>query len=111
MIPGQKIGDVFRRGTDAYAEVGYPDEWQNHYQGGLVGYEPHEILATCSSNELITAGQVYSWNPSITGTQSEDTILVTEQGCQILTAIKDWPTIPIQIDGQTFLRPAIFERK
>jgi Xaa-Pro aminopeptidase len=108
---GQRLGDVFKRGMDAYAEAGYPEEWQLHHQGGLAGYEPREIVATSSSEEIISAGQVYTWNPSITGTQSEDTILVTEQGCQILSEIKDWPMIPVQIEGQTILRPAIFERK
>jgi len=111
MLLGQRLGDVFRRGVDAYVEAGYPDEWQFYDQGGLAGYEPREIIATTSSDEIVSVGQVYAWNPSITGTKSEDTILVTEQGCQILTEIKDWPMIPIQINGQTILRPAIFERK
>ena len=111
LLLGQRLGDVFRRGVDAYVEAGYPDEWQFYDQGGLAGYEPREIIATPSSDEIVSVGQVYAWNPSITGTKSEDTILVTEQGCQILTEIKDWPIIPIQINGQTILRPAIFERK
>ena len=35
---------------------------------------------------------------------------LTEQGCEILTEMSDWPTIPIHINGQTFFRPAILER-
>jgi len=57
------------------------------------------MIATSASEEVVSAGQVYAWNPSIAGTKSEDTILVVEQGCQILTEIKDWPTIPVQING------------
>jgi Xaa-Pro aminopeptidase len=108
--PGERLGDIFKIGIEAYAEAGYPEEWQYHHQGGLAGYQPREIIATSHSEEIVSAGQVYAWNPSITGTKSEDTILVTEQGYENLTAMKDWPTIPIQLNGQTFLRPAILER-
>lgn len=108
--PVKQMGEVFKQAIAAYAETGYPEEWRFHHQGGLAGYEPREVLATPISEEVISEGQVYSWNPSITGTKSEDTILVTDQGCQILTAIKDWPTIPIEMHGQTFLRPAILQR-
>jgi len=108
--PGQRLGDIFKRGMEVYAEADYPDEWQYHHQGGLAGYEPREIVATSYSEEVVSVGQVYAWNPSITGTKSEDTILVTEHGYEILTAMNDWPTIQVHIDGQTLLRPAILER-
>ena len=108
--PSQSLGDIFKRGIEVYAETGYPDEWQYHHQGGVAGYEPREVIATSCSEEVVSAGQVYAWNPSITGTKSEDTILVTEQGYEVLTVMNDWPTIQIQINGQTFLRPAILER-
>jgi antitoxin VapB len=107
---GQSLGDVFKRGIKAYAEVGYPDEWQLHHQGGLAGYEPREILATACSEEIVSLGQVYAWNPSITGTKSEDTILVTDDGSEILTAMNDWPTTEVHINGQTILRPTVLER-
>jgi Xaa-Pro aminopeptidase len=109
--PGRQMAEIFKYGLAAYAETGYPGEWRFHHQGGLAGYEPREIIATSDSQEVLSAGQVYTWNPSITGTKSEDTILVTEHGCEILTEIKDWPTNPVEINGQTFFRPAILERK
>jgi antitoxin VapB len=108
--PGKRLDDIFRCGINAYAAAGYPEEWQLYHQGGLVGYEPREILATSSSQDIVFTGQGYAWNPSIAGTKSEDTILVTEQGNQVLTEIKDWPMLPIETNGQTFLRPAILER-
>ena len=72
-------------------------------------YELGESVATPSSEEVVSVGQVYAWNPSITGTKSEDTILVTAQGYEILTYMNDWPTIPVHINGQTFFRPANLE--
>jgi antitoxin VapB len=108
--PGQRWSDILLRGIEAYSEADYTDEWQIHPQGGLVGYEPREMIICSSSQETVSHGQAYVWSPSITGTKSEDTFLVTEQGCQNLTQITDWPVIPIQIHEQTFLRPAILER-
>lgn len=107
--PGKTLGEVFALATQAYAEAGYPDEWRLHHQGGPAGYEPREHVATPGSTEPISAGQVYAWNPSITGTKSEDTILVGEEGNEVLTTIPGWPTLPIQVGGETVHRPAILE--
>ena len=105
--PGASLGEIFQRATRAYAETGFPDEWHLHHQGGPAGYEPREYIATPGSTDLVSTGQVYAWNPSITGTKSEDTILVGGQGQEILTAIKGWPTIPVKINGNDITRPAI----
>ncbi|MFW5943149.1 MAG: M24 family metallopeptidase [Chloroflexota bacterium] len=109
--PGRRAGDVFQAGVEAYAANGYRDEWQKHHQGGPAGYEPREYLVTADSEEQIIAGQVYAWNPSITGTKSEDTILVGNEGNEVLTAIDGWPTLEVDAgDGQTLSRPAILQR-
>jgi Xaa-Pro aminopeptidase len=107
--PGQTLDEIFRRATDVYHETGFPNEWQLHHQGGSAGYEPREFIATPTSTEKVTVGQAYAWNPSITGTKSEDTILVGPNGNEIMTEIPGWPMLPIAIDGQTILRPAILE--
>jgi Xaa-Pro aminopeptidase len=108
--PGQTLGDIFQSATEAYAAAGYPDEWKLHHQGGPAGYEPREYLATPSSTDLVSIGQVFAWNPSITGTKSEDSILITKQGHEVLTAMKDWPMVQVRIKDETFQRPAILER-
>jgi Xaa-Pro aminopeptidase len=107
--PGQSLGEIFRRGMSAYAEVGFADEWRLHHQGGPAGYEPREYVATPDSTDVVSLGQVYAWNPSITGTKSEDTILVGEVENEVLTAIEGWPTLSVTVDGQPFARPAILE--
>ena len=110
--PGVTVGDVFRATQAAYAAEGYPDEWRLHHQGGPAGYEPRELLATPDSNFPVLAGQAYAWNPSITGTKSEDTILVSGAGQpnEVITATAGWPMIDAKIDGQAYPRPAIWER-
>lgn len=107
--PGQTLGQVFRRATAAYAETGFADEWQLHHQGGPAAYEPREWVATPGSTDVVSVGQAYAWNPSITGTKSEDTILVGESSNQVMTTISGWPMLDVVVDGQTILRPAILE--
>jgi antitoxin VapB len=100
--PGATLGEIIQRGQRVYAETGFADEWRFHHQGGAAGYEPREYLGTPDSEDVVAAGQAFAWNPSIAGTKSEDTLLVGEQGNEVLTAIDDWPLLP---NG----RPAILE--
>jgi Xaa-Pro aminopeptidase len=109
--PGYTLGEVFFKAQQSYASAGYPDEWKKHHQGGSAGYAPREVTATPSSEQPILAGQVFAWNPSITGVKSEDTILVGDKSNEVLTEMADWPTIEIQIDGQKIKRPAILEKE
>jgi antitoxin VapB len=105
--PGVKLNEVFQAGKAAYAEVDFPNQWHLHHQGGPAGYDPREFVATDAVNVPIGLGQVYAWNPSITGCKSEDTILVGEENNDILSAIAGWPVIPIEVNGQVILRPEI----
>ena len=107
--PGRTLREVFKRATDMYLETGFAKEWQLHHQGGPGGYEPREFIGTPASTDVIAAGQVYAWNPSITGAKSEDTILVGPDGNEVLTEMPGWPALAINIDGQTNFRPAILE--
>ena len=105
--PGQTLGQVFGCAQEAYATAGYANEWKLHHQGGPAGYEPREFIATPGSNELVTAGQVYAWNPSITGCKSEDSVLIDEEGFEVLTAIPGWPTLKVELADQVIERPDI----
>ncbi len=105
--PSQTLGQVFAVAQEAYTAAGYPDEWRLHHQGGPAGYEPREYIGTPGSKDIILAGQVYAWNPSITGCKSEDSILVTDGGFEVLTEIDGWPTIEVNTSGQAIQRPDI----
>jgi Xaa-Pro aminopeptidase len=108
--PGRSLGDVFQRAVTAYAETGFADEWRLHHQGGTAGYEPREYLGLPGGAEVVIAGQAYAWNPSIRGTKSEDTILVGEQGNEVLTTIEGWPMLAVELaGGEKLMRPAVLE--
>lgn len=105
--PGRQLNEVFEHTRQAYARVGFPEEWQLHHQGGPAGYDPREFLATASADVPVGVGQAYAWNPSIRGTKSEDTMLVGETRNEVLTLSPDWPTLEIKVTGETIARPAI----
>ncbi len=107
--PGASLGDIFVSAQAAYAATGYADEWTLHHQGGPASFEPRDYVATPGAPQIVSAGQVYAWNPSITGTKSEDTIMVGETGNEVLTTIAGWPTISVEIDGEVIERPDILE--
>jgi len=96
--------DVLAAGVRAYRDLGFADEWKLHHQGGPMGYEPRDFCVTPTTRGVVPANQMVGWNPSITGTKSEDTILARAgRAAEILTATSDWPTL-----GS---RPAILERR
>lgn len=108
--PGAALSDVLYAGIAAYRELGFAGEWELHHQGGAAGYEPRELVATPNVTATVRTGQVYAWNPSIAGTKSEDSVLITEGQPEILTAIPGWPTVDVEVSGSTYVRPAILIR-
>jgi len=90
--PGKTLGEVFAHGPRAYADQGFPDEWQHHHQGGVTGYEPREVLGLPNSSYVVSEGQAFAWNPSIRGAKVEDTILVQETENDVITLTPNLPT-------------------
>lgn len=108
--PGATLGEMFALARASYAAVGHPDAIEEHHQGGTIGYRSREIIATPDDTTALAEGMACAWNPSIQGAKSEDTILISSAGPQVLTTMPDWPTWTITGDGWTVERPAIWER-
>jgi len=107
---GVPVKEVFNRGIAAYAAQGFPDEWHLHHQGGPCGYETRDYVGSPSATGKVLPNQAFAWNPSITGTKSEDTILATKNGTEILTAAKNWPMVVIKLGNGKIFRPGILIR-
>jgi antitoxin VapB len=93
--------------AQAYEQVGFAGEERRHHQGGAIGYKSREWVAHPQSREVVAPRQAFAWNPSITGTKVEDTVLCIDGRYEVLTASPGWPTIPIEINGQTLLAAAV----
>jgi Xaa-Pro dipeptidase len=110
-LPGVLASDVFQKGINAYQEKGYPDEWKLHHQGGSIGYTGRDYRASLKTSDVIQENQAFTWNPSITGTKSEDTILATSKGPEMITRPIRYPTLSMEAGNIPFIRPAILEKK
>jgi Xaa-Pro dipeptidase len=110
--PGVAAKDVFQSIQDAYESRGFPGEWKLHHQGGCAGYLSREWIATPTHSAVVGANQGFAWNPSVTGTKSEDTVLLYEGDDgklvhEIISASPDWPLIEHEVDGVRIQRPGI----
>jgi len=76
--PGATLGEVFAAAEAAYEREGLPGEWQQHHQGGTIGYAPRERIATPGDPTPLEAGMAVAWNPSVPGGKAEATLLVTD---------------------------------
>lgn len=103
--PGRPAVEVLHLGLAAYAERGFPEEPKLHHQGGAIGYLPREYKVTPDSTETVQEDQAFAWNPSITGVKSEDTVLVSAEGPELLTPPVDYPSL--DIEGVDFPRSDI----
>ena len=104
---GVTMGEVVSRAIDQYALEGYPRDWELHHQGGLTGYAGREIFGTPDSTHRLKSNQVVAWNPSITGTKSEDTVLLSAGGPEVLTRTGAWPELEIDLPIGSIGRPGI----
>jgi len=108
--PGRAVAEVLTAAIEAYREVGFPDEWQRHHQGGATGYAARDYRATPGCAEVVGSRQAFAWNPSIAGTKSEDTIVAGEGGAEVLGRTGAWPQLAVEIEGEPIERPDILVR-
>ncbi len=106
---GRTLGELFEVARAAYAHENAEDAIEQHHQGGTIGYLGRETLARPGSLTRVEVGQAFAWNPSLRGAKSEDTMLLTAHGPEILTAMEGWPTLHIETDADSIERPAILE--
>jgi Xaa-Pro aminopeptidase len=97
-LPGRTLSEVFADGVAAYEAAGFGEEWRLHHQGGPIGYQGREAVATPTNEVRVRDGMAFAWNPSITGTKAEDTFIARSDGRhELVTRDPYWPCGP---DGE-----------
>lgn len=117
---GAAWGDVLAAGQRQYAKEGDRDEWTLHHQGGPTGYAARDLIVTPGERRLVQAQQAVAWNPSITGSKSEDTWIVPATPATrgaggtplvVTEATREWPRLTVRLPGATPIeRPDILTR-
>lgn len=107
---GTPMNVPFLAGIDLYESKGYTDEWKLHHQGGAMGYYARDIRVAHNTEEKVRMNQAFCWNPSITGTKSEDGFIATAEGPVMITNPVVFPILEMEVGGIAFRRPDILVR-
>ena len=102
--PGASLASVFETAKAVYAEFGSADEWQLHHQGGGIGYGARDFKITPDCSGVVAANQAFCWNPSITGTKTEDSFVATPEGPVMLSYPVAFPQVTVEAGGESFVR-------
>jgi hypothetical protein len=106
-VAGRPVNAIFDEAVEEYRRQDFATEWQLHHQGGPTGYQGRSYRGTPTETRAVLANQAFAWNPSITGTKSEDTIMAAsgEQGFEFLSLpTKRWPTLMVERNKMRYRR-------
>ncbi len=99
---GATSASLFRVAQQAYAAEGFPGEERFHHQGGSTGYGEREWVATPEGREVVVSPQAFAWNPSIRGGKTEDTVIVSGDKVEWLTATPSLPVLESTVNGRVY---------
>ena len=105
--PGTTGAELYAVAANAYAQIGFGGEINQHHQGGAAGYKTREWVAHSKSTEVVRINQPFAWNPSITGTKVEETCILTADGVEVITASPNFPQITTVVNGHEYFSPGI----
>ena len=103
-------GDVWSRLVRMYEKLGAADEWRHAEQADIVGYDRSEAAFTPDAEFRLPAGTFVHWHPSVRSSMTSDTMLVRDEGFELLTLGDRWPQLNVAVKGHTVERPAILVR-
>jgi Xaa-Pro aminopeptidase len=106
-LVGTMGSDLYKTAADAYAAQGFHGEIDKHHQGGAAGYRTRDWVAHPGSKDAVQPNQAFAWNPSITGTKTEETAILIDDELRIITATNGFPKITTVIDGKEYYSPGI----
>lgn len=102
--PGLRFADILAKQKEWYAELGYPGEWENHFQGGPTGYAVVDT-ARCLTGTCVEVDQTFDWFITVTGAKVEELTLLTGAGVEILSFSDRWPGLAVQTAGMAVCVP------
>ncbi|HEX8566542.1 MAG TPA: M24 family metallopeptidase [Pyrinomonadaceae bacterium] len=105
--PGETGAQLYKTAAAAYERVGFAGEINSHHQGGATGYRTRDWVAHPSSTEVVGSDQAFAWNPSISGTKIEETLVCRDNSIEVLTASPDWAQISVEINGREYLSSSV----
>jgi Xaa-Pro dipeptidase len=107
---GATAAELYDVARLAYADADRAGAEQRHHQGGATGYMEREWFARPGGTERVEASQAFAWNPNLSGTKCEDTVLVHNGRLEVLTATPELPYDDEQLDGVSYRSAGVLIR-
>lgn len=105
--PGELCAEVLRRARRIYEKSGVTHEWMLAPQGSVTGFSPSELLVVPTSQFRFRTGNAVFWSPSVGAARCGDSVLLHENGFEILTPTQQWPTVIVSVKGYEVERPGV----
>jgi Xaa-Pro dipeptidase len=103
--PGKRFSEILEMQKGLYKELGYENEWQLHFQGGITGYMPNDSSLCFDPSAVIKENQSFNWFITITGVNTEDTFISGRN--EIITHSGTWPVRVYTIEREEISLPEI----
>jgi Xaa-Pro aminopeptidase len=107
--PGWKFADILACQKAWYAELGFPEEWKFHFQGGPTGYIVVDATR-CLGDTAVELNQSFDWFITAHGAKTEELSLLTGQGLELASLGSRWPCRSIQTPAGVFPVPDLWVR-
>jgi len=105
--PGVNGRELYEVAANGYRAEGFSGEEKLHHQGGAAGYRTRDWVAHPTCADRVQKNQAFAWNPSITGTKVEETMIAFEDHIEVITTTPGWPSIQIEFGADTYILPDV----
>ncbi len=109
-VVGRPYSEPLLAAKALYEKHGYASEFDKHHLGGPIGYANRDYRVDPTMMINVAENQAFCWNPSITGTKSEDTILATSKGFEFITRPILFPKNTVKVGEREYTRSDILEK-
>jgi antitoxin VapB len=92
LTPGVRYADILAEQKRLHVDLGYPDEWNYHFQGGITGYTLADPARCLDPEARAVYRQAYDYFITLTGAKFEELMLLTEDGVTFASLGSGWPT-------------------
>jgi len=109
--PGWPLSTVWQKVRRIYEKQGIGEEWQSADQADVVGYRASEVPLLPTSSFTLLPRMAMHWHPSVGPAHVGDTMLVSEEGPEMVTRPTDWPLITVTVKGRAMQLPDVLVRE
>jgi antitoxin VapB len=108
--PGLRFAEMLEVQKRLYRELGFGEEWRQHFQGGITGYTLADPTLCLDEFAVVRERQAFDYFITITGAKFEELTLLTEAGPEIASLDSGWPRKIVKTHQGPITVPDVLER-